>query len=112
MCSITSAVAATEEEQVSPHHLPCVYNKGTAVLQQKKGENAKAEIQLTLCLSRIKRAAFEPTGNVVITCRLRGGNFENRRSPSSAATTVLSRGIARAAVWVGLGTIPRSRVIG
>ena len=65
MNSIT-AVAATEEEQVSPHHPPCVYNRtavqqsttekpihqqpttppcvynnSTAVLQQKKNENAE-----------------------------------------------------------------------
>ena len=53
MSSIAAAVAATEEEQVSPHHPPsvynrtaeysrkaytippCVYNNITAVLQQK-----------------------------------------------------------------------------
>ena len=49
---------------------------------------------------------------VVITCRLREGNFENRRSPSLAATPVLSAAIARAAVWVGHGAVARSRRIG
>ena len=36
----------------------------------------------------------------------------DRRSPSLAATPVLSPGIARAAVWVGLGAVARSRGIG
>ena len=38
--------------------------------------------------------------------------MRNRRSPSLAATPVLSPGIARAAVWVGLGAVARSRGIG
>ena len=38
--------------------------------------------------------------------------MKNRRSPSLAATPVLSPGIARAAVWVGLGAVARSRGIG
>ena len=38
--------------------------------------------------------------------------MENRRSPSLAATPVLSPGITRAAVWVGLGAVARSREIG
>ena len=29
-----------------------------------------------LCLSRIERSTAEPKGNVVITCRLREGNFK------------------------------------
>ena len=33
-------------------------------------------IQLTLCLSRIEPSTVEPTEEVVITCRLREGNFE------------------------------------
>ena len=37
--------------------------------------------------------------------------MKNRRSPSLAATPVLSPGIARAAVWVGLGAVARSRGI-
>ena len=36
----------------------------------------------------------------------------DRRSPSLAATPVLSPGIARAAVWVGLGAVARSLGIG
>ena len=38
--------------------------------------------------------------------------LKNRRSPSLAATPVISPGIARAAVWVGLGAVSRSRGIG
>ena len=38
--------------------------------------------------------------------------LKNRRSPSLAATPVISPGIARAAVWVGLGAVARSRGIG
>ena len=38
--------------------------------------------------------------------------MKNRRSPSWAATPVLSPGMARAAVWVGLGAVARSRGIG
>ena len=38
--------------------------------------------------------------------------MKNRRSPSLAATPVLSPGIARAAVWVGLGAAARPRGIG
>ena len=38
--------------------------------------------------------------------------MKNRRSPSLAATPVLAPGIARAAVWVGLGAVARSRGIG
>ena len=34
--------------------------------------------------------------------------MENRRSPSLFSTPVLSPGIARAAVWVGLGAVARS----
>ena len=66
MSSIAAALAATEEEQVSPNYpprvynrtavlqgtaetpihqqptiSPCVYNNSTAVLQQKKSENAE-----------------------------------------------------------------------
>ena len=37
--------------------------------------------------------------------------MKNRRSPSLAATPVLSPGIARTAVWVGLGAVARSRGI-
>ena len=37
--------------------------------------------------------------------------MKNRRLPSLAATPVLSPGIARAAVWVGLGAVARSRGI-
>ena len=48
----------------------------------------------------------------MIICRLREGHFESRRSPSLAATPVLSPGIAKAAAWVGLGTVARSRGIG
>ena len=33
--------------------------------------------------------------------------MKNRRSPSLAATPVLLPGIARAAVWVGLGAVVR-----
>ena len=83
-------------------HHACTIIVHTAVLSRKKSENAETG-RLTLCLSRIKRSTVEPTENVVITCRLRESNFENRRSPTLAATPVLSPGIARAAVWVGLG---------
>ena len=38
--------------------------------------------------------------------------MKSRRSPNLAATPVLSPGIARAAVWVGLGAVARSRGIG
>ena len=38
--------------------------------------------------------------------------MKNRRSPSLAATAVLSPGIARAGVWVGLGAVARPRGIG
>ena len=38
--------------------------------------------------------------------------MKNHRSPSLAATPVLSPGIARAAVWVGHGAVARSRGIG
>ena len=38
--------------------------------------------------------------------------MKNRRSPSLAATPVISPGIARAAVWVGLGAVARSWGIG
>ena len=38
--------------------------------------------------------------------------MKNPSSPSLAATPVLSPGIARAAVRVGLGTVARSRGIG
>ena len=38
--------------------------------------------------------------------------MKNRRSPSLAATPVLSPEIARAAVWVELGAVARSRGIG
>ena len=72
---------------------------------QRRGDSTDA-------LSRMERSTFEPTENVVISCRLRESNFENRRSPSLAATPVLSPGIARAAVWVGLGAVTRSRGIG
>ena len=82
MGSITAVVAATAEEQASPHHPttavqqstaekpihrqptipPRVYNNSTAVQQEKKSENAEtSEIQLTLCLSRIERSTVEPT---------------------------------------------------
>ena len=92
-------------------HHACTIIVHTAVLSRKKSENAETG-RLTLCLSRIKRSTVEPTENVVITCRLRESNFENRRSPTLAATPVLSPGIARAAVWVGLGAVARSRGIG
>ena len=42
----------------------------------------------------------------------RRGPSRNRRSPSLAATPVLSAAIARAAVWVGHGAVARSRRIG
>ena len=42
----------------------------------------------------------------------RTATLKNRRSPSLASTPVLSPGIARAAVWVGLGAVARSRGIG
>ena len=38
--------------------------------------------------------------------------MKNRRSPSLAATPVLSPGIARVVVWVGLNAVARSRGIG
>ena len=38
--------------------------------------------------------------------------MKNRRSAILVATPVLSLGIARAAVWVGLGAVARSRGIG
>ena len=38
--------------------------------------------------------------------------MKTRRSPSLATTPVLSQGIARAAVWVGLGAVARSWGIG
>ena len=99
MSSIT-AVAATEEEQVSPHHRtcvyhrtavqqsaaekpihlqptnpPCVYNNSTAVQQKKKAKRRDGDS--TDALSRIDRSTVETTANVVIACRLLEGNFEN-----------------------------------
>ena len=47
----------------------------------------------------------------MITCHLREGNFEKSSLAELAATPVLSV-IARAAVWVGLGAVARSRGIG
>ena len=38
--------------------------------------------------------------------------MKNRRSPTLAATPVFLPGIARAAVWVGLGAVARCRGIG
>ena len=96
MGSITAVVAATAEEQVSPHHpttavqqstaekpihqqptiLPCVYNNSTAVQHEKKRKRRDREIQLTLFLSRIERSTVEPTQNVANTCRLLEGNSE------------------------------------
>ena len=48
----------------------------------------------------------------MITYRLREGNFEKSSLAELAATPVLSPGIARAAMWVGLGAVARSRGIG
>ena len=99
-CITAVCCRAAEEEQVSPHHPPCVYhritvqqsttekpihqptippcmdNNSTAVQQKKKRKHRDREIQLTLCLSRIERSTVEPTEYVVITCRLQVGNFE------------------------------------
>ena len=62
--------------------------------------------------SRVERSTVEPTDNVVITCRLWEGNFEKSPLPEFGCDAVLSPGIARAAVWVGLGAVARSRGIG
>ena len=60
-------------------------------------------------LSRIERSTVEATENVIITCRLRESNFE--KSSIAEFGCVLLLGIARAAVWVGLGAVVRSRGI-
>ena len=66
-----------------------------------------------LCLSRIERSTAAPNGNAVITCRLRDGNFENwSLAEFGGDGPILSPGIARATVWVGLGAVARSRGIG
>ena len=44
--------------------------------EKKKKETETGGFELTLCLSRIERSTVEPTGIVVIPCRLREGNFE------------------------------------
>ena len=91
---------------------PCVYNNSTysSTTAEKKAKTQRRG-DSTDALSRMERSTVEPTENVVITCHLRESNFENRRSPSLAATPVLSPGIARAAVWVGLRAVARSRGI-
>ena len=84
------------------------YNSSTVEKKEAKKQETGG-FELTLCLSRIERSTAEPEEDVVIECFLQEGNFENRRSPSLAATSVLSPGIAGAAVWVGLGAVARSR---
>ena len=87
------------------------YDSSTVEKKEAKKQETGG-FELTLCLSRIERSTAEPEEDVVIECFLQEGNFENRRSPSLAATSVLSPGIVKAAVWVGLGAVPRSRGIG
>ena len=64
-------------------------------------------------MSRIEHSTVEKTKNVVITCRLRESNFEKS---SFAKFGCDARPFAgdreRAAVWVGLGAVARSRGIG
>ena len=133
MISIT-AVAATGEERVSPHRPPCVYNRSvvhqstaekpthqqstippcaynnrTAVQQRHKRKRRDRVIQLTLCLSSIERSNVEPTEHILISCRLREGNFKK----IVARRDWLRRPFLRqAAVWVGLGALARPRGIG
>ena len=101
MGNITAVVAATAEEQVSPHHPRCVYhrtavqqstaekpthqqptippcvcNNSGAIQQKKKSENAEtSEIQLMLC-PESSALPLSQHKNVVITYRLRESNFE------------------------------------
>ena len=110
-----TAVQQTTAEKLihqQPTISPCVYNNSTAILQQqqKKRKRRDREIQLTLRpessalpLSQQKCSDYLPS---------LGGKFESRRSPSLVATSVCSPGIARAAVWVGLGAVARFRGIG
>ena len=109
------------------------YNSSAAVQQNKKKKEPRRGFELTysrkkhetkirksrdrgfkltLCLSRIERSTAEPKGKVVTTCRHQEGNFDNRRSTILAAALVLSPGIARVAMWVGLDAVARSRGLG
>ena len=100
--AVKTVVAATAEEQVSPHHPrcvyhptavqqskdekpihqqptipPCVYNNSTAVQKKKKAKRRDREIQLTLCPeSSALPLSQHKNVKVVITHRLREGNFE------------------------------------
>ena len=80
---VVVVVPSTQKQPI--HHPPC--HVCTIIVQQhystntaeKKKRSKKAEtegFELTLCLSRIERSTAEPKGNVLITCRLREGNFE------------------------------------
>ena len=69
-------------------------------------------IQLTPSLSRIEPSIVEPTEKVVITCRLREGNFEKSLLAEFGCDARYFAGIARTTVWVGLGAVARSRRIG
>ena len=51
-------------------------NSRTAENKEKKKKAETGGFELMLCLSRVERSTAEPAGNKVITCRLRGGNFE------------------------------------
>ena len=101
MGSITAVVAATAEEQESPHHPrcvyhrtavqqctaekpiyqqptnpPCVYNNSATVWQKKKAKTQEtSEIQLTLC-PESSALPLSQHKNVVITYRLRESNVE------------------------------------
>ena len=97
-----------------PTNLPCVYNSTTAVVQQYSRKKKKAKkagtgvfelaylglagtkkkqqkqggvFELTPCLSRIERSTAEPKGNIMIPCRLRGGNFEKSSLPEVSCCT-------------------------
>ena len=72
-----------EDTGIRPKNKKKVYKNSTAVPVQhaysRKKMSTKAEtggFELTLCLSRIERSTAKPKGKVVITCRLREGNFE------------------------------------
>ena len=57
MSSITAAVAATDEEQVSPHHPPCVY-KRTAVQQKYNRKGYPPTTTVPTCVHNNSTAAL------------------------------------------------------
>ena len=115
MCKIVQHYSRVQQKTPTNNN-PRSRHVCTIIVQQysrkQKLRSGDMGTQLTLFLSRIERTTVKPTENVVITCRLRDGNFEKSSLAELAATPVLSTGIARAAVWVGLGAVARSRGIG